>query len=35
MANRKKTSKITEIDQKMSLFKETRQKKEVFFHIRN
>jgi len=35
MANQKKSSKIIKIDQKMSLFKETQEKKEVFFHIRN
>jgi len=34
MANRKKHSKITKIDQKMSLFKETQEKKEVNFHIK-
>jgi len=35
MAKLKNHSKITEIDQKMSLFKETQEKKEVIFHIRN
>jgi len=35
MANQKKSSKMTKNDQKITLFKETQEKKEVFFHIRN
>jgi len=34
MANQKKWSKITEIDQKITVFKETQEKKELIFHIK-